>query len=92
MLFGKVTMTEGEELEEDSVELPPQNRQKSKMMICQRCIPVLIILVLLGGAGAITWYFLGNKRNTSFFVFLIPILGVKERKCSGKALQGEESV
>ncbi|KAG8138184.1 hypothetical protein E2320_004100 [Naja naja] len=36
-------MTEGEEQEE----LSPQNRQKNKAIICQRCIPLLILLVLL---------------------------------------------
>ncbi|XP_070803491.1 transmembrane protease serine 6 [Pituophis catenifer annectens] len=54
-------MTEGEEQEEDPVELPPRNREKNKVIICQRCIPVLIVLVLLGGAGAITWYFLDYR-------------------------------
>ncbi|XP_044297103.1 transmembrane protease serine 6 isoform X2 [Varanus komodoensis] len=50
-------MMEGEEQEDESPELS-QDRQKSRLRICRRYIPLWILLVLLSGAGVITWYFL----------------------------------
>nr|XP_020643360.1 transmembrane protease serine 6 [Pogona vitticeps] len=53
-------MTEAEEQETDSMELP-QERQKTRLRNCQRCLPLWVVLVLLGGTGAIIWYFLDYR-------------------------------
>uniref|UniRef100_G1KS78 Transmembrane serine protease 6 n=1 Tax=Anolis carolinensis TaxID=28377 RepID=G1KS78_ANOCA len=51
---------EGEEQEKDAVGFPQENR-KNHLRNCQRWLPLWIIFVLLGGAGAITWYFLDYR-------------------------------
>lgn len=62
MWFGKMPMAEAEEQEKDSMELL-QERQRKMLRNCQRCLPLWVVLVFLGGTGAILWYFLGNNGS-----------------------------
>ncbi|XP_042324873.1 transmembrane protease serine 6 isoform X2 [Sceloporus undulatus] len=53
-------MMEGEGQEKDAMELP-QEKPKNQLRNCYRCLPLWVVLMLLGGASAITWYFLDYR-------------------------------
>ncbi|KAL8221962.1 UNVERIFIED_CONTAM: hypothetical protein K2H54_074714 [Gekko kuhli] len=53
---------EGEDQEEDSKE-PSQDEHTYRQRNCRRYLLSLVVLVLLGGAGAITWYFFDYKPH-----------------------------
>ncbi|KAH0616923.1 hypothetical protein JD844_028397 [Phrynosoma platyrhinos] len=60
LLFDKIPMMEREEQEKDAMELP-QEKPKNQLRNWQRCLPLWVVLVLLSGASAITWYFLDYR-------------------------------
>uniref|UniRef100_A0ACB8FNA5 Uncharacterized protein n=1 Tax=Sphaerodactylus townsendi TaxID=933632 RepID=A0ACB8FNA5_9SAUR len=55
-------MMEGEDQEEDSKE-PSQDEHNYRRRNCQRYLLFSVVLILLGGAGAITWYFFDHKPH-----------------------------
>uniref|UniRef100_A0A8D0CCI6 Transmembrane protease serine 6 n=1 Tax=Salvator merianae TaxID=96440 RepID=A0A8D0CCI6_SALMN len=66
-------MMEGED-QEDDLRAQPQDRHKTQLRNCQRYIPLWITLVLLGGTGAVTWYFLGKESTLHFYSGSLRIL------------------
>nr|XP_056703056.1 transmembrane protease serine 6 [Euleptes europaea] len=58
----KIPMMEGEDQEEDSKE-PSQDEHNYRRHNCRRCLLFSVVLVLLGGAGAIAWYFFDYKPH-----------------------------
>nr|XP_028601523.1 transmembrane protease serine 6 [Podarcis muralis] len=74
---------EGEEQEDHSEVQPHQASHKRGLCNCQQCIPLWVVLVLLGCAGALTWYFIDYRpRHTASLHFYSGSLRILNRQFS----------